>query len=67
MIRKETGLNEVSVILIQDAVDLNLNGTEAKIFVLSEDLKNPKKSPYPQIGYTEMLDFILKADSVVTW
>ena len=67
IIRKEAGSNEVSILLIQDAVGLNLNGLGAKVFVLSEDLKDPQNRSYPQIGYKEMLDFILKADSVVTW
>ena len=67
IIRKEAGSNEVSVILIQDAVDLRLDETGAKIYVLSEDLKDSQNSSYPQIGYKEMLDFILTADSVITW
>lgn len=67
IIRKEAGSNEVSVILIQEAVDLNVNGIGAKVFVLSEDLKDQKNPSYPRIGYKEMLEFILDADTVVTW
>lgn len=67
IIRKEAGSNEVTVILIQDAVDLDLNGTAAKVFALSEDSKDSKSASYPRIGYKEMLEFILNADTVVTW
>lgn len=67
IIRKETQSNEVNVVLIQDAVDLNLNGIVAKVYLLSEDSKNSKNSSDPRIGYREMLDLILAADTVVTW
>ncbi len=67
VIQREAGSNEVTVILIQDAVDLNLNGSGTKVFVLSEDLKDPKNISYPRIGYKELLDAILNADQVVTW
>jgi hypothetical protein len=66
IIRKEIGSNEVSVILIQDAVDLDLRGIGANVFILSEDLKD-LTSAHPRIGYKEMLEFILNADTVVTW
>ena len=70
IIRKEAGSNEVTVILIQDAVGLHLNGSGAKVFILSDDLeelKDRKRLSYPTIGYKEMLDAILSADTVVTW
>lgn len=67
VIGKQAGSNDLSVILIQDAVDLNLNGTGTKIFVLSDDLTGSKKAAYPKIGYKEMLDAILNAETVVTW
>jgi len=66
IIQKEAGSNEVTVLLIQGAVDLNLNGSEAEVFVLSDDAEG-SKSAYPRVGYKEMLDFILNADTVVTW
>lgn len=66
IIQKEAGSNEVTVLLIQEAVDLDLNGWGAKVFVLSDDA-GESKSVYPRVGYKEMLDFILNADAVVTW
>ncbi|HZR47127.1 MAG TPA: hypothetical protein VFA47_10510 [Candidatus Manganitrophaceae bacterium] len=66
IIQKEAGPNEVTVLLIQEAVDLDLNGSGAKVFVLSDDAGESKLA-YPRVGYKEMLDFILNADTVVTW
>lgn len=66
VIRREAESNEVEVILIQEAVGLAIKETKASIFTLSEDAKGIKTA-HPQIGYKEMLDSILNADTVITW
>lgn len=67
MIQKEAGSGDVTVVLIQEAVSLELNGLDATVLVLSEDSKETTPTSYPRIGYKEMLDLIFRADTVVTW
>lgn len=66
VIRAQAESNEVTVLLIQEAVDLELQGMKAKVVALAEDAKN-QKAFHPQIGYKEMLDYILNSETVVTW
>lgn len=66
IIKTQAESNEVKVILIQEAVGLEMNGIKASIFVLSDDAARIKTS-YPRIGYKEMLDSIFESDTVVTW
>lgn len=67
IIRKESVLNEVTVLLIQEAVDLDLNGIRANIFVLDEEAEGQNSLRYPKIGYKEMLDQIMRSETVATW
>ncbi len=66
VIRAQARSNDVTVLLIQEAVDLELGGVKAKVFALADDAKE-KKPIYPQIGYKEMLNYILDSETVVTW
>ncbi len=67
IIRAQAQSNAVTVLLIQDAVDLELQGVNAQVFALAEDAKNQMKPFHPQIGYKEMLAYILDSETVVTW
>lgn len=67
IIRKESVLNEVTVLLIQEAVDLDLNGIRANIFILDEDIEGRNPTLYPKIGYKEMIDRIMQSETVATW
>ena len=69
VIRAQAQSNEVTVILVQDAADADLELQELKgqVFALAEDTKNKKGNLHPQIGYEEMLGYILDSDTVVTW
>lgn len=63
VIRSEGLTDEVTIILIQDATDISL--TVGNVCVLADDA--PAATPYRKIGYSEMLDAIFHADTVVTW
>lgn len=72
VIRTQAQSNEVTVLLIQDAVDLELQGVKGQIFSVAEDdvaedEKPSKNAFHPQIGYKEMLGYILDSETVVTW
>ena len=66
VIRTQAQSNAVTVLLIQEAVDLELQGIKARVFALAEDARQ-KKPFHPQIGYKEMLDHVLDSETVVTW
>lgn len=67
IIRGQSESNELVIILIQDAVGLELKGVKGKVFALSDDLKGGETPAHPPIGYKEMLGYILESESVVTW
>ncbi len=63
VIRNEALTHAITVILIQEATALCVEG--GAVFVLEDDA--PASTPYPKIGYSQMLDAIFQADQVVTW
>ncbi len=67
LIQTKTSSSDVSVILIQNATELEPEKLEGNIFVLLDDLSPSHPSPYPKIRYKEILKMIFAADSVVTW
>jgi hypothetical protein len=67
IIREQSESNELVVILIQDAVGLELKGIKGQVFVLADDLKSGEAPAHPPIGYKELLGYILDSESVVTW
>jgi sulfur transfer complex TusBCD TusB component (DsrH family) len=59
---------EISVLLLQDAVRLEPSLPDGCLFVLEEDAAERGITPKSKtIGYDEMLEMILNADSVVVW
>lgn len=66
IIRGQSESNELVIILIQDAVGLELKGIKGEVFTLADDLKG-REPAHPQISYKEMLGYILDSESVVTW
>ncbi|MDC4222834.1 MAG: hypothetical protein MPW14_06945 [Candidatus Manganitrophus sp.] len=67
IIRRQSESNELVIILIQDAVGLELKGVKGKVFTLADDLKGGETPAHPPIGYKEMLGYILDSESIVTW
>jgi sulfur transfer complex TusBCD TusB component (DsrH family) len=67
IIREQSESNELVIILIQDAVGLELKGIKGEVFALADDLKGGETPAHPPIGYKEMLGYILDSESVVTW
>lgn len=67
VIRGQAESNDLTVILIQDAVGLELKGVKGRVFALAEDLKDGGASAHPPISYKEMLGYILDSENVVTW
>ncbi|MFQ5598277.1 MAG: hypothetical protein ACE5GK_09530 [Nitrospiria bacterium] len=67
LIRRTPPSEACAVILIQDAIDLDLHGIDAAILVLSDDLKKGQTAVYPKIGYQDMLQMIFEADAVLCW
>jgi sulfur transfer complex TusBCD TusB component (DsrH family) len=60
--------NEVSVVLIQEGVRMDLELPSAKAFALEEDAAERKVRPKVKtIRYEGLLELILEADAVVTW
>lgn len=59
--------NEVTILLIQEAVRLKPVAT-ARVYVLEEDAKKRGvDSDLKKMSYSEMLDRILASDSVIAW
>ncbi len=67
VIRKTAVSCDLSILLIQEAVHMNIPKFQGNIFVLSEDLNPKKQSPFQSVGYQKMLELIFESDSVVTW
>lgn len=60
--------DEVSILLIQDAVRIEPPLPDKAVFVLDEDAAERRVTPkFESIGYERMLKMILEADSVVVW
>ncbi len=66
-IRQSELTSKVSVILIQAAVETVIPEIQGDVFVLSEDCLPEQKTSFPNIGYSEMLQMIFEAETVVTW
>jgi len=66
-IKRHSDEHQVSLLLIQDAVGMRPSGMRSRVFVLADDLGDGEKSPYPQVGYPEMLRMIFKHDTVIAW
>jgi len=65
VIRKQVeASHEVVVILMQQAGGLTRINTGALVFVLEED---GASSSHSKMGYNTLLDYIFRADTVVTW
>ena len=67
LIQTQASSSDLSVILIQNATDLEPEKLDGKIAVLLDDLSPSHQSPYPKIHYKEMLEMIFESDSVVIW
>ncbi len=67
LIEKQGPSNSITLLLIQDAVEMDLSGLKIPCFVLSGDLKSEQQSPHEKIAYAEMLRLIFKADTVMVW
>jgi len=67
VIKIDAGKNQVSLLLIQDAAGMALEGIKDNIFVLADDLEAGAKTAYPKVGYHEMLQMIFENDTVITW
>jgi sulfur transfer complex TusBCD TusB component (DsrH family) len=68
VISRQGNGNELSVILIQDAVRVEPSLPGGALFVLGEDAAERGVAPRSKvIGYEQMVELILKADSVVVW
>lgn len=63
----ERSSNDLSILLIQEAVRLQPT-LPGKIYVLEEDAKKRGiSSGFEKIDYVKMLKLILSSDAVVTW
>jgi len=70
LIRKQAASDYVIVILIRDAIGVEIPDSKVSVCVLSEDgrdHKTPGREFYRQIDYKEMLEMIFSCDTVVTW
>ena len=67
LIKRGMDVNQVTILLIQDAAGMKLLETSGKVYVLCENLKKGEKASYPLVGYREMLKMIFENDFVVTW
>jgi sulfur transfer complex TusBCD TusB component (DsrH family) len=68
IIAGQTKENEVSVVLIQEGVRMEIDLPEVKVFALEEDAAERNVRPKVKtIVYEGLLDLILEADAVVTW
>lgn len=59
--------NEIAVVLIQGAVEMDDYPLANTPLILSEDLPPSHKSPYPTINYDRLLDMIFEYDAIITW
>ncbi len=75
LIRKQAETDHVVVILIRDAIGVEIPDSKVSVCVLSEDRKDqeiqnpvfPGPVPHRRIGYKEMLEMIFACDTVLTW
>ncbi|MEW6543932.1 MAG: hypothetical protein AB1411_10020 [Nitrospirota bacterium] len=65
LLAKERPDCTVSVVLLQDAVRLS-HVPASRVFALSEDVASRKvASPFPSISYSDLVEMIFDADTVV--
>jgi len=67
LLKKRAESDSVAILLIQDAVELELPELAIPCYVLSDDLKPSQESPFKKIAYPEMLAMIFKAEAVLVW
>jgi len=66
-IKQIEDVQETRIILIQDAIEMDLSVLKTQPFVLAEDLRVTTKTSYQKICYEEMLAMIFECDAVVSW
>ncbi len=58
---------KIAIILIQNAVSMDLSTLKTQPLVLAEDLCGIIKTSHQKISYEEMLVMIFEYDAVVSW
>jgi len=75
LIRKQAESDHVVVILMRDAIGMEIPDPKVSVCVLSEDGKDqkiqnyasPTHVPHRRIGCKEMLETIFSCDTVLSW
>lgn len=58
---------KIAIVLIQDAVEMNISPLKTPALVLLEDLPSFAETSHQKITYDQLLDLIFEYDAVVSW